>query len=188
MRLLVIDWCRHWQGAQRQRPQAHRFALDHPKLAFALIVGLGNGNYEEACVEADSPQALEGWRAMLIQVGSAVPVEPDAAMRASRMYRPGYDAYDQAGNWFFVNPRPRPELFQDGPEYERYLAEFARPEDEARYSPPQTPSRLRPGIVAAAPTPAAPRSGSRRALGIAVLMVAAVVAAMVVLRGFAASA
>lgn len=125
MRLLVTDWCRDWRGERPQQPLSNRLELDHPKSALVVYLNLANGNYEEACIESDSPQALDTWRGALQGAGGAERVEPDAAMRASCMYRAGYEAYDQGGNWLFVNPMQRPELFEDESEYQRYLAEFA---------------------------------------------------------------
>ncbi|MBW8807810.1 MAG: hypothetical protein JF591_03055 [Lysobacter sp.] len=137
MRLLFVDWIREWHGAQRQRPQLSCIDMDHPRALFTLTVGLGNGLWEEACVESDSQQALDSWRTLLETAGAARLVDHCDEMRASRMYRGGYLAYAQGEtaqgqvlNWIFVNPMPRPELFDHPDLQQAYFAEFSRPIDD----------------------------------------------------------
>jgi hypothetical protein len=51
-------------------------------------------------------------------------VEPSTAAEQCRLYRAGYEIYRQGGDsYFFVNPVPRPELFETR-ELDRYVAEF----------------------------------------------------------------
>jgi hypothetical protein len=123
MKLLLTEWYKDWRGEQPQRLTPAKLSLDDQKTLFALVVSLGNGDYDEVCIETDSVQAKACIIGLLQGTGNARPIEPTPAAEQRRLYRAGYEVYLQGeSSYFFVNPIPRPELFQQA-DLKAYLAE-----------------------------------------------------------------
>jgi len=124
MKILLTEWYREWR---RERPQALEpavLSLENEKILFALLVSVGNGDYDEACIESDSPEAREFIKGLLCGTGNAKQVGRSLAVEQCRLYREGYETYLQGtDSYFFVNPMSRPELFQGG-DLEEYVTEF----------------------------------------------------------------
>ena len=124
MKILLTDWYRKWRGSEPQVLKTETLSLDEKNTLFALVVLLGNGEFDEACIETDSGEAKECIEGLLCGTGGARREEPSSAAEQCRVYRAGYDIYRQGENsYFFVNPVPRPELFE-ARGLDRYLAEF----------------------------------------------------------------
>jgi hypothetical protein len=126
MRILLTDWLREWRG---HPPEIRPEFLDLSKHshAWCLVLIAGNAPHDEHCVEVDSTGALAAVRGVLMGTGRAKQIDDSAATRARRLYRPGYDIYQQGDDIFwFVNPVPRPGLFESGG-LAGYPAEFPVP-------------------------------------------------------------
>jgi hypothetical protein len=124
MKILLTSWYTEWRGKEPQVLKPETLPLDNDKVLFGLVVFVGNGEYDEACIETDSLQAREYIESLLCGTGDAKLVEPSSAAVSRRLYRAGYRIYLQGENsFFFVNPRQRPELFETG-DLNKYLAEF----------------------------------------------------------------
>jgi hypothetical protein len=124
MKILLTSWYREWRGSEPQVLRPDTFSLDEKNTLFALVVSVGNGEFDEACIETDSGEAKECIEGLLSGTGNAKRVESSPGAEQCRLYRDGYEIYLQGGSaFFFVNPVPRPELFEMR-EFDRYLAEF----------------------------------------------------------------
>src|SRR5712691_6073835 len=124
MKILLTEWVREWRGTRPQLLKPAALSLDDGKILFALVVSVGNGDYDEVCIETDSMEAKECIQGMLCGTGSAKPVEWSYAVEQCRLYRVGYEIYLQGkSSYFFVNPIPRPELFQSS-DLNQYVTEF----------------------------------------------------------------
>ena len=124
MKILLTDWYTEWRGLGPQVLKPAALSLDDEKILFALVVSLGNGDYDEACIETDSMEAKECVEGLLCGTGNAKRVGPSLAVEQCRLYRAGYEIYLQGrSSYFFVNPAPRPELFEKR-DLDEYLAEF----------------------------------------------------------------
>jgi len=124
MKILLSSWYREWRGAEPQVLRPGTFSLDEKNTLFALVVSLGNGEFDEACIETDSGEAKECIEGLLCGTGGAKRVERSSSAEQCRLYREGYEIYRQGGSsYFFVNPVPRPELFEMR-ELDGYVAEF----------------------------------------------------------------
>jgi len=124
MKILLTSWYREWRGSEPQVLRPDTFSLDEKNTLFALVVSLGNGEFDEACIETDSGEAKQCIEGLLCGTGGARPVEPSSDAENCRLYRAGYEIYRQGGNsYFFVNPVPRPGLFETR-DLNGYLAEF----------------------------------------------------------------
>lgn len=112
MRLVLTTWPRHRNGVEPSTPTTERIDLADHRHRFLLVVMLGNGEFDEVLVQADSADAVDAMRGLLTGTGGAslTPVGEDDA--ASPAFRPGHALYKQldAGR-FFIDPDPRPELF-----------------------------------------------------------------------------
>lgn len=112
MRIVLTTWPRRGKGAEPSLPTTEWVDLADPRHLFLLVVMLGNGEFDEVLVQADSAEAVEVVRGLLTGTGGAslTPVGEDDA--ASPAFRTGHALYKQldAGR-FFVDPDPRPELF-----------------------------------------------------------------------------
>lgn len=123
-KILFTEWWRNWKGADPQDLKPVVLALDEEKTLRGLVVMLGNGEYDEACIESDSEDARRSVIGLLTGTGNAKWIESSPTAESCRLYRAGYDIYLQGKDgYFFVNPRPRPELFQDS-DRTAYLSEF----------------------------------------------------------------
>lgn len=127
MKILLTDWYTEWRGPRASSPEALKpvvLSIDDEKILFALVVSLGNGDYDEACIETDSLEAKECIVGLLRGTGHAKWVPQSSAVEECRLYRAGYEIYLQGrSSYFFVNPAPRPELFGTR-DLNEYLAEF----------------------------------------------------------------
>ena len=125
LKFLLTEWFPDWKGEtpqQLQRPQL--FDLMNPRLLECFIVGLGNAIFEECCIESESQDVLDAVRGGIQGVGGGKQIEITDEIRQRRLFRAGYEVYEQAGNLFFINPVPRPELFIDDAWNTSYLQEF----------------------------------------------------------------
>jgi hypothetical protein len=124
MKILLTEWYREWRGTAPQLLKPAALSLDDDKILFALVVSVGNGDYDEACIETDSLEAKEWVKGMLCGTGNAKPAERSAAVEQCRLFRTGYEVYLQGrSSYFFVNPIHRPELFRSD-DLNDYVAEF----------------------------------------------------------------
>lgn len=128
MQVILTEWYRQWRGAEPQQIQPEMLPLDNERILFALVVMLGNGEYDDLCIESDSVEALESARGLLLGTGSAERVQAHPLANTSPLYRPGYEIYVQADrSVFFLNPEPRPALFPS--DMAVYAEEFGSPLD-----------------------------------------------------------
>jgi hypothetical protein len=124
MKILLTSWYTEWRGPKPQVLNPEVLSLENERILFALVVSLGNGDYDQVCIESDSTEAKEGIEGLLCGTGKAQRVGLSSAATQCRLYRAGYEIYIQGGNsYFFVNPIPRPELFEVR-DLDEYLAEF----------------------------------------------------------------
>ncbi|SRR6266700_607631 len=124
MKILLTLWYSEWRGREPQVLKPEALSLDNEKILFGLVVSVGNGDYDEICVETDSIEAKECIKGLLCGTGSAKRIVPSSAVERHKLYRSGYEIYLQGGSsYFFVNPMPRPELFEKH-DLEGYVAEF----------------------------------------------------------------
>jgi hypothetical protein len=127
MKILLTEWYREWRGTDPQLLNPAALSLDDEKIVFALVVSLGNGDYDEVCIETDSTEAKERIKGMLCGAGNAKAVAPSSAVERCRLYRAGYEIYLQGtSTYFFLNPISRAELFQSL-DLNEYVAEFRLP-------------------------------------------------------------
>src|SRR5258708_26626016 len=126
MKILLTIWYSEWRGQESQLLSPVALSLDDEKILFGLVVSIGNGDYEEGCIETDSIDAKEYIEGLLCGTGNAKSIMPSPVVERCRLYRPGYAIYLQGGSsYFFINPVLRPELFEKH-ELEEYVAEFKR--------------------------------------------------------------
>jgi hypothetical protein len=124
MKILLTEWFRDWRGAEPQLLKPGALSLADDKILFALTVSLGNGDYDEACIETDSERAKECILGLLQGPGNAKR-SAHVSVETYRLFRPGYDVYVQGQNsYFFLNPFSRPELFDDQANLQSYVAGF----------------------------------------------------------------
>jgi hypothetical protein len=124
MKILLTVWYREWRGREPQVLQPEVLSLDDEKILFGLVVSIGNGDYDEVCIETDSIDTKECIEGLLRGTGRAKWIMPSSAVEQCRLYRSGYLTYLQGGSsYFFINPVPRPELFEKG-YLKEYVAEF----------------------------------------------------------------
>jgi len=126
MKILLTVWYREWRGGKPQVLNPEALSLDHEKTLFGLVVSVGNGDYDEVCIETDSMEAKEYMQGLLCGTGNAKRIVPSSTAEQCRLCRPGYETYLQGNSsYYFINPVPRPELFEKRElELEEYLAEF----------------------------------------------------------------
>jgi hypothetical protein len=124
MKVLLTEWFKDWRGAAPQVLKPAVLPLDDQRIVFGLIVMLANGEYDEVCIETDSNDARHCIQNMLRDTGNAKKVGQSSDAERCRLYRAGYEIYQQGpGSYFFVNPTPRPELFAMR-DLNSYVAEF----------------------------------------------------------------
>src|SRR5262249_43363182 len=124
MNILMTSWYTDWRGKEPQVLRPETLPLDNDKILFYVVVSVGNGEYDEACIETEWLQARECIEGVLCGTGNAKLVAPSSAAVGCRLYRAGYRIYLQGRqSFFFVNPTPRPELFE-ARNLDQYLAEF----------------------------------------------------------------
>src|SRR5262252_2785611 len=75
MKILLTSWYREWRGSEPQVLRPDTFSLDEKNTLFALVVSLGNGEFDEACIETDSGEAKECIEGLLCGTGGAKRVE-----------------------------------------------------------------------------------------------------------------
>jgi hypothetical protein len=127
MKIVLTEWFHAWRGkgAQVICPQVLDLA-NHAQITYLLAM-LGNGEFDEACIESDTPETLEYVRGLLLGTAKAKPLA-SGLFAAGRLARSGYEVFAQGdAGTFFVNPVPRPELFQGGG-LASYSAEFSEAE------------------------------------------------------------
>ena len=126
MKMLLTDWSEEWRGTESNELKPAIFDFDVKRHLELLILALGNGLEDSACIETDCGESLEVILGALVGVGGAERIEVDTRARRSRLYREGYEVLSQNGtNVIFVNPVPRAELFVDGG-LKGYVAEFGK--------------------------------------------------------------
>jgi hypothetical protein len=124
MEILLTDWCKDWRGKEHQELEVQRLSLDNKNILFALIVSVGNGNFEDVCFDFDSDEAKEVIVGLLTGTGGAKRIEPDTKARLSRLYKEGYEVYLQGDDsYHFLAPAPKPALFS-AESLDAYIAEF----------------------------------------------------------------
>ena len=124
MKILLTNWCREWRGSEPQVLKPETLPLENQNIWFALVVSLGNGEYDELCLEFDTLEAKERIEGLICGTGNARRVGASPAVALCRLYRSGYEVYMQGRkSYFFLNPVPRPELFERR-DLSKYLAEF----------------------------------------------------------------
>ena len=113
LRIVVTEWSRAWRGEAAQAITPRLLDLGEPRHLLHLRGMLANNEFDDACFEGATPDALAAIEDALTGQGGAVLVNPVLAA-ASPLYRQGYRVFAQAGTGrFFVNVAPRPELFAD---------------------------------------------------------------------------
>ncbi len=126
MKILLTEWYRDWRGTQPQTLKSEVLSLDNSKVGFALVVLVGNGDFDELCIESDSMEAKECVEGLLCGPGNARRVGHSSAVEQCRLHRASYDVYLQGtSSYLFVNPFPRPELFETR-DLTEYKSEFKR--------------------------------------------------------------
>jgi hypothetical protein len=126
MKIILTDWCKAWRGAGPQPIRPAVLDLVQERHRMALIVALGNGTFDEACIEVDSSEARDWVRGAMTGTGGADRVEPTASAAACRLFRAGYEIYRQGQDaFFFLNPLPRAELFSSTMDLAVYAREFS---------------------------------------------------------------
>jgi hypothetical protein len=125
-RVLVTEWSRTWHADSPQPLAPRVMDLGEPRHRSHLLMMLGNAEFDDVCFEGETAGALAVIEGALTGTGGAALVNPVLAA-ASRLYRPGYRVFAQAGaGRFFVNAVPRPELFLAGA-LRAYADEFRLP-------------------------------------------------------------
>lgn len=71
MKILLTDWYTQWHGSTPQVLKPVELPLDDQKVLFGLVVFLGNGEYDEACIESDSRESRECITGLLCGSGGA---------------------------------------------------------------------------------------------------------------------
>ena len=87
MKILLTEWYREWRGTEPQLLKPAALALDDDKILFALVVSVGNCDYDEVCIETDSMEAKECIRNILCGTGNATPVERSSGVEHCVLYR-----------------------------------------------------------------------------------------------------
>jgi len=124
MNILLTNWCRDWLGSEPQVLKPEALPLENQNVRFGLIVLMGNGEYDELCIEADTMEAKRWMEELMCGTGGAKHVGPSPEAAQCRLYRVGYEIYLQGRrSYFFLNPVPRPGLFARD-DLNEYLAEF----------------------------------------------------------------
>jgi hypothetical protein len=128
MKIVLTEWCKNWRGQEPQKLKANLLDLDVQNLLMFLVVSVGNGNFDEACIETDNDETLQWIRALLTGTGGAVRVTKSSDATQCRLYRSGYEVYRQGNNsFFFVNSNARPDLFANV-DLGNYESEFIQDE------------------------------------------------------------
>jgi hypothetical protein len=105
-------------------PAPYVFDYSNDKHLDALILSLGNGIFIECVYEIFDNEAYKIITGALEGIGGSIKIESSNAISNLWLYRKGYDCYQQGNDtYFFVNPEPRPELFEKK-EFSDYLSEF----------------------------------------------------------------
>ena len=126
MKIVLTEWCRSWEAREPQKISPAEIDLTNEKQLFYLVVSLGNGNFDEACIECESEEAQECVHGLLVGTGGAERLEESASLKEHAMFRPGYKVYLQGReSYFFVNPSLRSELFNQS-NLDAYANEFGQ--------------------------------------------------------------
>jgi len=123
MRALIADWPVTWYGTVSRTIDVARFDLENKDHLKALILLVGTGRFEEACVEFDSVESFEVFRGLVTGTGGAKKRSCRESDTQRRLFRTGYEVFaaDDAVV-YFLNPIPRPDLFLL--DDEKYIQEF----------------------------------------------------------------
>jgi hypothetical protein len=108
IRILLTEWAQDWKGAEPQALHSALLDLADQRHLFYLVVSLGNGNFEEARFECESPDAEELVIGLLTGAGGAQPIADTLpAVRQRTLFESGDRVFrqDETG-YFFVCLRP----------------------------------------------------------------------------------
>lgn len=112
MKIILTEWYREWQESMSQQPDPVTLDLTNKTQLQFLVLSLGRGNFDEVSIETDSSETLTYITELLKGTGGAEPAVADTLVTASRLYQAGYHIFRQEPyGIFFVNPKPRPDLF-----------------------------------------------------------------------------
>ena len=113
LRITMIDWEYPDDG---KTPSPEVLDLAEKSHVMILYMSLANGAIVEMKAEADSEEALDVLRGLIQGAGSGVRADLSAQEKAKCwLYEEGYECYTQGVKdpaYFFVNPAPRPEAFE----------------------------------------------------------------------------
>ncbi len=113
LRITMIDWKYPDDG---QTPSPEVLDLAERSQVMLLYMSLADGAIVEMKAEADSEEALDVLRGLIQGAGSGVRADLSAQEKAKCwLYEEGYECYTQGDKdpaYFFVNPAPRPEAFE----------------------------------------------------------------------------
>jgi hypothetical protein len=130
MKIIVTHWSKDWRGKDPQPVRPAMLDLAQERQLLVLLVSLGNGSYDEICIEVDSTEAHEWVRGALTGTGGAARIEPTAEAASCRLFRAGYEVYSRGDDaFYFLNPRARPELFSSTSDLAAYAGGFSGPEE-----------------------------------------------------------
>ena len=109
----MIDW---EYPDERKIPAPEVVDLSQKSDLMILYLSLANGTIVEMKAEADSEEALDALRGLIQGAGSGARRDlSDDEKAACWLYEAGYECYTQGITdpaYFFVNPVPRPEVFE----------------------------------------------------------------------------
>ena len=110
----MIDW---EYPDERKTPAPEVLELSQKSDLMSLYLSLANGVIIEMKAEADSEEALGALRGLIEGAGSGVRRDLSEEEKAACwLYEEGYDCYTQGATdpaYFFVNPTPCPEVFEE---------------------------------------------------------------------------
>ena len=113
LRITMIDWKYPDDG---QTPSPEVLDLAEQSQVMLLYMSLADGAIVEMKAEADSEEALDVLRGLIQGAGSGVRADLSAQEKTRCwLYEEGYECYTQGVKdpaYFFVNPAPRPEAFE----------------------------------------------------------------------------
>lgn len=118
LRVVAIDW-EYPSDGHVPKPELWNLETATRNDLMGYYLGFANGIYLELRAEGDCDEAVEVLKGLILGAGSGRLVETLSDGEKARLwlYRDRYDCYVQGDppcGWFFVDPTPRPELFEKG--------------------------------------------------------------------------